>query len=89
MSIEILARAITYGERVVPEQFVQHSDIVIDDGLLVTVELSGKFRQRLRVIDFRDCSLGLSVKLPPSKVNSTTITAMYNFARRYTKVISG
>ena len=39
MTVEILADPVADGERVVPEQFVQDCDIVIDEGLLVPVEL--------------------------------------------------
>jgi hypothetical protein len=53
MTVEILADPVADGERVVPEEFVQDRDIVVDEGLLVTVELLYEFCMDLRIVDFR------------------------------------
>ena len=52
VAIQVLADAVAQGLRVVPEHFVQHRDIVVDDRLLIAVKLAGDFGQGLRVIDF-------------------------------------
>src|SRR5512147_2957470 len=53
MTVQIFSHAVTQRQRVVPEELVEHRDIVAHERRLVTLERGGDFGHDVRQIDFK------------------------------------